>query len=156
MSSSAIQRDCQSFAYRALQFKPLYHLPKDFFSDVVTEACYNIDSTPEFTSFVETLKSQFADASIKGMEAKVLELARARAKVCLGQYPVNTNLNRIKFKTERENCLLGHWEAIEKQAVMAFETDPVVIRLKIDTKAIVSQLEVNRRRHQLRVIKENF
>lgn len=156
MSSSAIQRDCQTFAYRTLQFKPLYHLPKDFFSVVVTEACYNIDSTAEFTTFVEALKSQFADASIKGMEAKVLELARARAKVCLAKYPVDTNLNRIKFKTERENCLLGHWEAIEKEAVMAFETDPVVIRLKIDTKAIVSQLEVNRRRHQLRVIKENF
>jgi hypothetical protein len=156
MNSSAIQRDCQAFAYSKIQFKLLYHLPKDLFSSVVSEACYNIDSTPEFTTFVETSKSQFADTSIKGLEAKVLELARARANVCLGQYPVDTNLNRIKFKTERENCLLGHWEAIEKEAVKVFETDPVVIRLKIDTRAVVSQLEVNRRRHQLRVIKENF
>jgi hypothetical protein len=156
MSSSVIQRDCQAFAYSKLQFKLLYHLPKDLFSSVVSEACYNIDSTPEFTTFVDTSKTQFADASIKGLEAKVLELARARAKVCLGQYPVDTNLNRIKFKTERENCLLGHWEAIEKEAVKVFETDPVVVRLKIDTRAVVSQLEVNRRRHQLRVIKDNF
>jgi hypothetical protein len=79
-----------------------------------------------------------------------------KAKSCLVQYPVDTNVNRLKFKVDRENCLLGEWKQIEGTSIQEFETDPLVVKFKIDVSAVKLQLEVNRRRQQLKVMKEFF
>jgi hypothetical protein len=156
LNSEGVIKDCQTLAMKKIKIEARYHLRKDLFSRLVQEACFEIGATPEYNRWLEESKSQFTNTSVEGLENKILELARARAKECIVQYPIDTNLSRIKFKKERENCLIGEWESIEKSAIKTFESDPMVIRFKVDIKAVTAQLETNRRRHQLRIIKENF
>jgi hypothetical protein len=126
------------------------------FEGFIEDTCKEIHTAPEYNTWLEESKSVFADKSIAGLEKRIVELAQTKAKACVVQYPIDTNLSRIKFKTEREACLIGEWSKIEASAIKEFESDPLVIKFKVDITAVKSQLEVNRRRRQLRVLKEKF
>jgi hypothetical protein len=156
LSSSALVRDCQKLALSKIQFPVLYETRGIAFSRLVEQSCKNIQESPEYNTWLDQSKSIFKDKSVVGLENRILELAKMKAKSCLVQYPVDTNVNRLKFKVDRENCLLGEWKQIEGTSIQEFETDPLVVKFKIDVSAVKLQLEVNRRRQQLKVMKEFF
>ena len=156
LNSSAILRDCRKIALSKITFPVLYEMRSVAFARLIDQSCQNIQESPEYNTWLEQSKSVFKDKSVVGLENRILELAKIKAKSCLVQYPVDTNLNRLKFKVERENCLMGDWKQIEASAIKEFETDPMVVKFKIDVSAVKLQLEVNRRRQQLRVMKEFF
>ncbi len=151
-----LNKDCQALALVKIDFPLTYQLRAPVFGAFVESACRDIHLAPEYNSWLDESKSVFAEKSISGLEKRIVELATTKAKACLGQYPIDTNLNRIRFKKEREACLLGEWAPIEASAITEFSADPLVVKFKVDVTAVKSQLETNRRRLQLRVIKENF
>lgn len=156
VNSASITRDCEKLALSKIPFKPAYHQKSEAFGELITSSCAGIQETPEFNTWLENSRSSFADGSVDGLEKKIFELAVEEAKGCVKLYPVDSQVNRLKFKSQRDSCLLGKWEGIEASAIKEFEKDPVVIRLKIKTDEVVAQLAVNRRRLQLRVMKEQF
>lgn len=156
LNAANIQRDCEKHALSKVEFALRYHIRKEVFAGLISDSCRNISETSEYNKWLEDSQSVFAERSTDGLENRVLELARAQADSCLGQYPVDTNLNRIKFKKEREACLVDSWTAIEAKALKEFQADPMVMRFKIDVTAVKTKLETNRRRLQLKIIKEKF
>ncbi len=156
LNTNSLYNDCRKLALSKIDFPLKYELRSTVFDGLVANACRDIHLAPEYNTWLEESKSVFADKSVSGLEKRIVELANTKAKTCVVQYPIDTNLNRIKFKTEREACLLGEWPKIENTALKEFEQDPLVIKFKVDVTAVRSQLEVNRRRLQLRVIKDNF
>ena len=156
LNVSNIKRDCEKLATSKIEFELKYQVRRETFISLIEAACAQIHDAPEYTKWLEESKSVFADKSVDGLENRILELARVKAGECLVQFPVDTNLTRIKFKKEREACLLGDWPGIESAAVKEFEADPIVIKFKVDVAAVKSQLETNRRRLQLKIIKEKF
>jgi hypothetical protein len=156
LNADNLKKDCQRIALAKIQFPLTYQLRSPVFGVFVENACTDIHLAPEYNKWLEESKSVFAEKSVSGLEKRIVELANIKAKGCLIQFPVDTNLNRIKFKKEREACLLGEWAPIEAAAITEFSADPLVIKFKVDVSAVKSQLEINRRRLQLRVIKENF
>lgn len=156
LNTENINQDCQKNALSKISFPLRYQLKNVVFSSLVANACKEIHATAEYSTWLEESKSAFADKSVSGLENRILELAQLKAKECLEMYPVNTNLSRIKFKKEREACLLGEWAQLEATGIKEFQQDPLVIKFKVDINTVKSQLEINRRRLQLKVIKENF
>lgn len=156
LNVSNIKRDCEKMALARVEFELKYQVRRDAFAPLVEGACQEIHQAPEYNKWLEESKSVFAEKSVDGLEKRIVELAQARAKECLVQFPVDTNLNRIRHKKEREACLLGDWPEIEVKALKEFASDPLVVKFKIDVESVKGQLEANRRRLQLKIIKENF
>lgn len=156
LNATNLNTDCQKLAMTKITFPLAYDLKAPIFGSLIETACKDIHLAPEYNTWLEESKSVFADKSVSGLEKRIVELANIKAKACVVKYPIDTNLSRIKFKAEREACLIGDWAPIEASAIKEFELDPLVIKFKVDINAVKSQLETNRRRLQLRVIKENF
>ena len=156
LNTDGLKKDCKKLALVKIDFGPIYQMKSQVFEGLLEDTCKDIHTAPQYNTWLEESKSVFADKSIAGLEKRIVELAQTKAQACLAQYPISTSLSRIKFKAEREACLLGDWSKIEASAIQEFESDPLVIKFKVDITAVKSQLEVNRRRLQLRVIKEKF
>ena len=156
LNTDGLKKDCKKLALVKIDFGPIYQMKNQVFEGLLEDTCKDIHTAPQYNTWLEESKSVFADKSIAGLEKRIVEFAQTKAQGCLAQYPISTSLSRIKFKTEREACLLGDWSKIEASAIQEFESDPLVIKFKVDITAVKSQLEVNRRRLQLRVIKEKF
>lgn len=156
LNSENMEKDCQSLALSKIEFSLAYDLKAPVFGVFAESACKDIHLAPEYNTWLEESKTVFAEKSVTGLEKRIVELATTKAIVCLVKFPVNTNVNRIRYKTQREACLIGDWTLIEASALKEFSEDPLVIKFKVDVSQVKSQLEVNRRRLQLRVIKENF
>ncbi len=156
LGPSVIQRDCQSQALKLISLQVRYDLKRNVFAHYVRAMCLNISETREFIQWLDQSKAAFSEKSQKSAEAKLLALASERAAQCLAQFPVDTNLNRSKFKTQREACLQDTWPAMEESVMKELLSDPLVIKLNIDLKNIRANLISNRRKLQLKVIKENF
>lgn len=156
LSTEKITKDCRKEALGKISFELRYQTRGDAFGALADSACKSVTESSQYNSWLENSKSVFASKSVEGLEKTVVELANVKAKACLVQFPVDTNLNRIKFKKEREACLVDAWPSIEASALKQFESDPIVVKFHIDVEAVKTQLDGNRRRLQLRVIKENF
>jgi hypothetical protein len=156
LNSDNITRDCKKIAINEIVFATKYHLKQKLFSDLVDSACQSIYTTSEYNSWLEASKSVFAEKSVDGLEGRILELASVKAKECLVTYPMDSNLNRIKFKKDREACLVDAWPSMEEVGLNEFRTDPLVVKFHVDVEGVKSQLSTNRRRLQIKIIKEFF
>ncbi len=156
LKPSIIQNDCQNQALKLISFQVRYDLKRNLFDNYIRAMCLNISETREFIQWLDQSKVGFSEKSEKSAEARLLTLASERAAQCLVQFPVDTNLNRTKFKTQREACLLETWPTMEESVMKELLADPLVIKLNIDLKNIRASLISNRRRLQLKVIKEKF
>jgi hypothetical protein len=149
-------KDCRKLAMSKVVFPLSYQLRSIVFGSLVQESCRDVQFAPEYNSWLEESKSVFASKSVDGLEKRIVVLATAQAKTCVSQYPIDSSVNRVKFKKERDACLLGEWPKLEEVALKEFASDPLVVKFQVDLSAVKTQLETNRRRLQLRVIKENF
>lgn len=156
LNQSKIQNDCEKLATSKVEFELRYQVRREVFKTLIANACHNISEASEYTKWLEESQSVFAERSSDGVENRVLVLGKEQANKCLAQYPVDTNLNRIKFKKEREACLVDAWPSLEAKALKEFESDPLVVKFKINVDEVKGKLEANRRRLQLKIIKELF
>jgi hypothetical protein len=157
MDTKKIQTDCTREAYARMDFSPIFHLKKDLFAEMVeTQICSGIESSREFNGYLEQQKTTLVQKSQENLEAKLNEMGRARAGQCVKQYPVDTNLNRVKFKKEREACLVDHWPKLEAELLKNFSNDPLTKKFNISEEGVKERLNFNRRRIQLKIFKDLF
>jgi Glucose-regulated metallo-peptidase M90 len=156
VSDLNIQRDCQNKALKEISFSVLYDQKSVVFSKLVKDVCFNITQSSSYLDWIEKSKTELTSKSYTNLETRVYSLGVEEAKKCLVSYPVDTSLNRTKFKKDREDCLLNAWTNLESQAVREFQADPLVIKFQIDVAALKSKLDLSRRRLQLKIFKEHF
>jgi hypothetical protein len=156
LSNMSFIKDCQRLALSKITFALRFGLKGESFGAFAESACKDVPTSDEYSHWLEQSKNVFREKSLVSLETRILDLANVKAKSCLVQFPVDSNLNRIKFKKEREACLINDWGQIENDALKEFEKDPMVIKFKLDIQSMRSQLDTNRRRLQLRVMKDNF
>lgn len=157
VDSNQIMADCKKEAARLIPFTPLYHMKQELFSDYLEKnICTNISSSSEFTKWMDESQDIFADKITNGLDDKLLELANLKADECLKEYPADTAINRLRFKRQREACLLNEWPKIESQVITNAMRDPMVAKFKMSVEDLKRKIENNRRTVQLRVIKSKF
>lgn len=157
MRTDQIMADCKKKAYEMIPFWPLFHLKKDLFSDYLeTRGCIGISNSSEFNNWIENSKDQFNTKLDKSVDVKMEELARARAEKCLAQYPMKTQTDKVRFRQQREECLLSEWPQMEAQVLTMIMSDPMTQKYNIPEATFRGKLETIRRRLQLRIIKEYF
>lgn len=156
LSTEKITRDCRKEALDKVSFELRYKTRGEAFGALADQACGGVTDSPQYKKWLEDSKSDFEQKSVSGLERSILEIAVTTANKCLAQYPTDTNVNRLKFKKDRDACLIDAWPGIEAEALKKYESDPIVKKFNIDLTAAKTQLDLSRRRLQLRVIKEHF
>jgi hypothetical protein len=69
---------------------------------------------------------------------------------------VDSAVNKIRFRKERESCLINQWSELESNVLNDVLSDPLVIKFQVSSAELKSKLDLNRRRLQLRLMKEYF
>lgn len=156
LSNEKIIRDCRKEALARMAVELRYHTKMKAFGPFSELICEGVTESPSYKTWLDESKAEFAEKSVSALEKSVVELAQEVAASCLVKFPADTNVNRLKFKKERDACLVDAWADVESRALKKYESDPIVMKFNIDLTAAKSQLDVSRRRLQLRVIKENF
>lgn len=157
VDTNQIMADCKQAGYKIIKFEPLYHLKSGLYSDYLEKnSCYNIAGTAEFNAWLDGSKGEFNEKVTNGLEQKITEAAEARALECIKQYPMNNTINKIRYRKVREACLIDEWPKLENQVLATAAKDPLVIKFQMSPEVMRVKLESNRRRLQLRIIKEHF
>jgi hypothetical protein len=157
VDNQAILSDCKKKAYELIKLRPLFHLPKTLFSDYLEKnSCLNISTSKEFSSWLDGTKGQFSEKISAGLDEKMLALGTIQAKACVKQFPVDSAVNKIRFRKEREACLINQWPELENNVLKDVLSDPLVIKFQVSQVELKSKLDISRRRLQLRLMKEYF
>lgn len=157
VDTEQIQADCLKHGLSLIDFQPLYALKKDLFGDYVSDkACFNMTSTKEFNSWLDNSKGDMIEKAQASVETELLIQANARADNCLKQFPMDTVINKLRFKKQREACLVDEWPKLEEAVLTKAGNDPIVKKFQISKDVLRVKVESNRRRLQLRIIKEKF
>ena len=157
VDTDQILLNCRDEALKRMPYFPLFHTRKQLFGDYVEKnTCFNITAAEQFNKWLSDSKGEFLDKVGAGLEEKLLTAGVARAQECLGKFPVDNALNRIKYRKEREACLIDEWPKLESKVLEAALKDPLVIKFQMPVESLRMKIEGNRRRLQIRIIKENF
>lgn len=153
---SAFEAQCLSHSSVLMSSGKRFSHRPDIYQASLKEICAGI---PESATYQSWLSSQ-KDAIENRITAMVLELvekkADQKALSCLGKFPMDTQINRLAHKKDRESCLINAWEEIEQEALKIASADPMVILVNLSLSGIQEKLVTERRRSQLRVIKKYF
>src|SRR5690606_26965726 len=84
------------------------------------------------------------------------EMANYKAKSCLEKFPTDNELNRVRYKTDRENCLINSWEDLEIEAISKTKGNGLIKASGMYLDNINERLSLERRRIQLKMIKRHF
>ena len=156
LSTDKIQSDCKIEGYKKLSFNPLYHLNSDLFGEYMSTRCRGISETKEFTEWLNNSKELFNDKVSTGLESKITEAGFMRADACLKDFPMDSAINKIRYRKQREACLIDEWPKLEEKILTEAMSDPLVIKFQMSKESLKEKLETNRRRLQVRIIKEKF
>jgi hypothetical protein len=157
IDAAQIEKDCRAQAVGLFPLRPLYHTKRELFATYAESfSCLGIASSSEFNRWLESSKSVFDQKIKDGLEEKILHLAGTKARECLVQFPADSNLNRIRWKVQREECLTSAWPFMEQKVISEAEQDPMVKRFQIDRGALQVTLESSRRRLQIKIFKDYF
>jgi hypothetical protein len=152
-----IFQDCKKEGYKLITFQPLYALKSGLFSDYLEKnSCLNINSTPEYNQWLESSKESFNEKVASGLDDKILELGMLRATECLKQYPIDSTINKIRYRKQREACLIDEWPKMENKVLQDASKDPLVQKFQMSPEVLRGKVETSRRRLQVRVLKEKF
>lgn len=157
LDEGQIIQDCKKKGYEVVSFLPLYATKKDLFGNYLeTQSCVKINESQEYLQWLETSKETFNQKVAQGLDDKIVELGFARADVCLKQYPIDTTLNKIRFRKEREACLIDEWPKLENTVLSEAMADPMVQKFQMSQEVLRGKVEAGRRRLQVRILKEKF
>lgn len=155
--SSSVISDCKREGSKLVPMTLLYNMKGDIFGRYIEEnICQNISSTPEFNEWMNTSPALFKDQIFKQLEESMLNEGRRQADMCLRSYPMDTNFNRVRYKIQREKCLLDTWPTLEYRVIREAMKDPLVIRTRMPEQDLRNTLQINRRSYQQRLMKEKF
>jgi hypothetical protein len=149
--------DCKLAGLKLIKFDPLFHQKSGLYGNYLEmNSCFNISTTADFNKWLKESKGTFSDKILEDLDQKMTEAAVLRAKECISQYPIDTAVNKIRYRRKRDLCLTNHWQKLAAQVLANAIKDPLVVKFQMSPDVMKSKLEANRRRLQLRIMKEHF
>ena len=157
VDTNQIIADCKQAGYKLIKFEPIYHLKNGLYGDYLEKnSCFNISASLEFNKWLDGSKSEFNEKITTGLEQKMTDAGIARAQECVRQYPIDTVINKVRYRRNRDLCLTDEWPKLETQVLQNAIKDPLVIKFQMSPEVMKIKLEASRRRLQLRIMKEHF
>lgn len=148
--------DCQKQALTLISAEQRYYLTPDIYLPSIKVTCSLVESSETYKTWLTTQSAGLEDKVFAKILIDVEARGEIQAKSCLKSYPIDTQLNRMRFKTQRENCLIDNWYTLEAEAIKSAKEDPLVQRVGLSFDFINTRIAIERRRIQLKVMKKYY
>ena len=148
--------DCQKHGLTLLSSAQRYAQTPNIYFPSLTFLCTQIESSQ---AYQEWLKGQGATVELSLSNELMIKLeaqGEELAKSCLKDFPVDTQLNRLRFKTKRDSCLTENWSSLEATLMDEAKKTPLVRKLNLSLDALNTRLSLERRKLQLKIMKKYF
>jgi hypothetical protein len=126
------------------------------YNNLFKDLCQQLELSPSYINWLHGQTSAIENKVMAKLLQEIESQGEELAKKCLVQFPVTTQLERIKYKKEREQCLTGQWQEIEKNAEAEAKKDPLVLKINLSFNNVQVRLQLERRRLQLKILKKYF
>lgn len=133
-----------------------YHKHSLIYSGRLEEICSEVETSSAYREWLGTQVSFVEEKVYSDLTVSIEKKAEKQAEKCLVDFPVDTSLNRVRYKSQRESCLIDDWIKMEEAAIDETKKDPMVSAVNLSYENIRMRLEAQRRRLQLKVIKKFF
>ena len=129
---------------------------KNLYLDGIQKNCLEIEKSAEYSLWLQENTSALEE-KLKVQSITLLNTyAQNRALKCVSDFPVTSSLDRIRFKKQRDECLLDHWPVLEQFVLDDLKKDPMVQKAKYSVEPIRDHLSQNKRPIQLKLMKQYF
>jgi hypothetical protein len=158
-ATSAIETfasDCQKQGLTFLSSAQRYAQTPSMYFPSLKFICSQMESSQVYQNWlktqVSTVELSLSNELMIKLEAQGEELAQS----CLKDFPVDSQLNRLRFKTKRESCLTEKWSSLEAALIQEAKKTPLAIKLNLSLDALNTRLNLERRKLQLKIMKKYF
>lgn len=155
-SKEKLIADCQKQAASYITSEFRFHAAPAVYASALKPLCEDIEKSEAFQNWIKTQSAGLEDRIYAQIMLDIESAAEERARYCINEYPVDTQLNRLRFKRQRESCLVDEWDQIEQIAISKAKKDPLVQRVGLSFEGLNSRISMERRRLQLKIMKKYF
>ncbi len=147
---STVKKDCEAKAASSIDSSFRFSSTPKIYEKSYARACQDVEKSEAYQAWLKENVGALEEKVYAETLIQLETLANKKVEACLEEYPMNNTLNRIRFKKVRESCLIDSWDEIENSAIQKALINPVPVE------NIRKRLGPERRRMQLKFIKENF
>lgn len=155
-SKEVLIADCKVEAKKSITSSFRYHEAPDFYSEAIEKLCTEVESSPEYKAWIQTQSAGLEEKILAQVLEEIEIKADEKAQTCLKEFPMDNQINRIRFKRQRESCLTDSWDAVEAAALKKASSDTLVIKVGLSLDNVAAKIALDRRRLQLKLIKKYF
>jgi hypothetical protein len=149
-------QDCFNKGMSFINSSYRYQATPKAYAPTIGRICGEVEASDAYQAWMKQNISLLEDKIFAQLLLSIQASAEKKAQACLVTYPMNTPLNRIRFKSKREGCLMDSWTDLENQAIGDSQTDPAVQRSGLKYDNIHIRLNGEARRLQLQIMKQYF
>jgi hypothetical protein len=158
-ASSTIERfasDCQKQGLSLITSAQRYFQTPSIYLPSLKFICSQIESSQVFQNWLKTQAASVEQTLSNELMIKLEVQGEELAKSCLKDFPVDSQLNRLRFKTKRDSCLTEKWSSLEVALINEAKQTPLVKKLNLSLDALNTRLSLERRKLQLKIMKKYF
>jgi hypothetical protein len=133
-----------------------YSAAPEVYKTALKTECTAIEASASYRAWIQTQGAGLEEKILAQVLMEIEAKGDQKAQSCLSEFPMDNQLNRIRFKRQRESCLVDAWEVIEAAAIKLAAQDPLVEQVGLPMENISSKAALERRRLQLKLIKKYF
>jgi hypothetical protein len=158
-ATSTIERfasDCQKQGLSLLSPAQRYAQTPSIYFPSLKFICTQIESSQVYQNWLKTQAATVELSLSNELMIKLEAQGEELAKSCLKDFPVDSQLNRLRFKTKRDSCLTEKWSLLEATLIDEAKKTPMAQRLNLGLDSLNTRLSFERRKLQLKVMKKYF
>jgi hypothetical protein len=148
--------DCQKQGLSFLSSAQRYAQTPSMYFPSLKFICSQMESSQVYQNWLKTQASSVEQNLSNELMIKLEAQGEELAKSCLKDFPVDGQLNRLRFKAKRESCLTENWSSLEAALIHEAKKTPLVIKLNLSLDSLKTRLNLERRKLQLKIIKKYF
>lgn len=128
----------------------------DLYSDKLKEHCEQFEKSVEYNEWLRSNTENLNTLLKSQALEKLTKSAQARAQKCLNDFPNDNAINRLRFKNQRQDCLIDHWPVLEQFIIDELSNDPLVKKVNFSLDEVRVYLSEQKRTLQLKIQKQYF
>ena len=149
-------KDCQLQGQKQLSSINRYQSTPKVYEETITSACLKVEASALYQEWLNSQTAVIEERVFKQLLIDLEALHEKKAQECIVSFPMDGQLNRNRFKEQREACLLNAWDTLLNQSVIISKKDPLALRLNLSVETLNSKIGFEKRKIHLRVIKKYF
>ena len=131
-------------------------LKPEIFMNQINKICADIPSSSSYQDWLKSQRPQILENLINKILSQIESQGEVAVKSCLSSFPGSSNLDRLRFKEDREACLSKKWTEMENSIVSSATREKDARSMNIESRELLDGISTGSKRIKIRMIKKYF